>query len=65
VSVESYLKSKGKQIKQVLYNPRTSSTRIKQDVRDQSYDASSLGWQSSNEELTKAGASAQVLHAHK
>jgi glycerol-3-phosphate cytidylyltransferase len=32
VAVESYLKSKGKQIKQALYNPRTSSTRIKQKV---------------------------------
>ena len=32
LAVESYLKSNGKQIKQVLYNPRTSSTRIKKDV---------------------------------
>jgi glycerol-3-phosphate cytidylyltransferase len=30
--VESYLKSKGKKIVQVLYNPRTSSTKIKQNV---------------------------------
>lgn len=29
VAVESYLKSEGKQINQVLYNARTSSTRIK------------------------------------
>ena len=36
VAVESYLKSEGKQINQVLYNPRTSSTRIKQDVMAQS-----------------------------
>lgn len=36
IAVESYLKSAGKQINQVLYNPRTSSTRIKQDVRAQS-----------------------------
>jgi len=36
VAVESYLKSQGKQIKQVLYNPRTSSTRIKQNVMAQS-----------------------------
>ncbi|MEH6590953.1 MAG: adenylyltransferase/cytidyltransferase family protein [Halioglobus sp.] len=36
VAVESYLKSAGKQINQVLYNSRTSSTRIKQDVRSQS-----------------------------
>ena len=35
VAVESYLRSKGKQIKRVLYNPRTSSTRIKQNVRAQ------------------------------
>lgn len=32
LAVESYLKSNGKQIKQVLYNSRTSSTRIKKDV---------------------------------
>ena len=35
VAVESYLKSEGKQINQVLYNARTSSTRIKQNVMDQ------------------------------
>ena len=33
--LESYLKSEGKQIVQVSYNPRTSSTRIKQNVIDQ------------------------------
>ncbi len=32
VAVESYLKAEGKQVKQVRYNPRTSSTRIKEDV---------------------------------
>ena len=32
LAVESYLKSNGKQIKQVLYNPRTSSTTIKKNV---------------------------------
>lgn len=32
LAVESYLKSTGKQIKQVLYNPRTSSTMIKNNV---------------------------------
>ena len=32
VAVESYLKAQGKQIIQVLYNPRTSSTQIKQNV---------------------------------
>jgi len=35
IAVESYLKSKGKKIIQVLYNPRTSSTRIKQITVDQ------------------------------
>lgn len=42
VAVESYLKSEGKQIKQVLYNPRTSSTRIKQDVMAQSYNGNNF-----------------------
>lgn len=37
VAVESYLKSEGKQIKQVLYSPRTSSTKIKQSVITQAY----------------------------
>jgi glycerol-3-phosphate cytidylyltransferase len=32
VDVEDYLKKEGRQIVQVLYNPRTSSTRIKQNV---------------------------------
>lgn len=32
VDVETYLKSEGKQIIKVLYNSRTSSTRIKQNV---------------------------------
>ncbi|MDO6512561.1 adenylyltransferase/cytidyltransferase family protein [Neptuniibacter sp. 2_MG-2023] len=36
LAVESYLKSAGKQIRQVLYNPRTSSTTIKQNVMAQS-----------------------------
>lgn len=35
IAVESYLKLTGKQIKQVLYNPRTSSTTIKQNVMAQ------------------------------
>lgn len=42
VAVESYLKLEGKQINQVLYNPRTSSTRIKQNVMAQSYNASNV-----------------------
>ena len=32
IEVESYLKAEGKQILQVLYNPRTSSSKIKQDT---------------------------------
>ena len=32
IDVESYLKSKGKKIIQVLYNPRTSSTKIKENT---------------------------------
>ena len=35
IAVEAYLKSAGKQIKRVLYSPRTSSTRIKQTVNAQ------------------------------
>lgn len=35
LAIESYLKSAGKQIKQVLYNSRTSSTAIKQNVMAQ------------------------------
>ena len=42
LAVESYLTSKGKQIKQVLYNPRTSSTTIKQNVMAQSYNVNNL-----------------------
>lgn len=36
IAIETYLKAAGKQIIQVLYNPRTSSTRIKQNVIAQS-----------------------------
>lgn len=32
IAVEKYLKSKGKKIVQVSYNPQTSSTKIKQNV---------------------------------
>ncbi len=35
IDVETYLKTKSKKIIQVIYNPRTSSTAIKQDVMDQ------------------------------
>ena len=35
VAVESYLRSAGKQINQIRYNPRTSSTQIKRKVRNQ------------------------------
>jgi len=37
LDVESYLEAAGKQIIQVRYNPRTSSTRIKQTVVSQTY----------------------------
>ncbi len=36
-AVEAYLKAAGKQIVQVSYNPRTSSTKIKQRVITQHY----------------------------
>ncbi len=36
IAVESYLKMAGKKIIQVSYNPRTSSTQIKQNVMGQS-----------------------------
>ena len=42
VAVESYLKSEGKQISQVRYNPRTSSTRIKHNVMSQSFNGNNL-----------------------
>ena len=35
IAVEAYLKAEGKQVIQVLYNPRTSSTKIKQNVMAQ------------------------------
>ena len=37
LAVEKYLKSKGKKIVQVSYNPQTSSTKIKQNVVAQSH----------------------------
>jgi rfaE bifunctional protein nucleotidyltransferase chain/domain len=37
IAVEEYLKSKGKKIVQVTYNPKTSSTKIKQNVIAQSH----------------------------
>ena len=39
IAVEYYLKTAGKKVIQVLYNPRTSSTQIKQNVLGQ-YDTS-------------------------
>jgi len=36
LEVEAYLKSEGKKIVQVIYNPRTSSTMIKRNVVSQS-----------------------------
>jgi glycerol-3-phosphate cytidylyltransferase len=41
LDVEAYLKAEGKQITQVRYNPRTSSTKIKQIVIAQSSQTSS------------------------
>jgi len=37
IAVEKYLKSKGKKIVQVTYNPQTSSTKIKQNVIAQAH----------------------------
>ena len=37
LAVEKYLRSQGKQIVQVKYNPQTSSTKIKQNVIAQSH----------------------------
>ncbi|MDB3855929.1 adenylyltransferase/cytidyltransferase family protein [Halieaceae bacterium] len=37
LAVEKYLKSTGKQLVRVLYNPRTSSTKIKETVIAQPY----------------------------
>ncbi|MFK5937670.1 MAG: adenylyltransferase/cytidyltransferase family protein [Sulfurimonas sp.] len=37
IAVEKYLKSKGKKIVQVSYNPQTSSTKIKQNVIAQAH----------------------------
>jgi glycerol-3-phosphate cytidylyltransferase len=42
LAVESYLRTAGKQIRQVLYNPRTSSTTIKQNVMAQANPARRL-----------------------
>lgn len=36
-AVEAYLKEEGKKVIQVNYNPRTSTTKIKQDIIDQSF----------------------------
>jgi glycerol-3-phosphate cytidylyltransferase len=36
IAVESYLKTEAKEIVQILYNPRTSSTKIKHNVMAQS-----------------------------
>jgi glycerol-3-phosphate cytidylyltransferase len=55
IAVESYLKTAGKQIKQVLYDPRTSSTRIKQTVNDQTSNLI-------NAQLESRGAKAWPLH---
>ena len=39
IAVEKYLKSKGKKIVQVTYNPQTSSTKIKQKVLAQTHQS--------------------------
>jgi glycerol-3-phosphate cytidylyltransferase len=43
IDVESYLKSAGKKITRVLYNDRTSSTRIKQNTIAQSHRSNYMG----------------------
>jgi cytidyltransferase-like protein len=43
IEVESYLKSKGKQIIQVLYNPRTSSSQIKLNTISQTHRKNYIG----------------------
>ncbi len=48
LAVESYLRMAGKQIKQVLYNPRTSSSAIKEKVRSQPYPANKFSIAVSN-----------------
>ena len=40
IAVEKFLKSKGKKIIQVSYDPQTSTTKIKQDVLSQFYKVS-------------------------
>ena len=42
LAVEAYLKAEGKQIIQVLYNPRTSSTKIKKIVLAQPHQYSHI-----------------------
>lgn len=42
IAVEDYLTAHGKQIKQVLYNPRTSSTMIKKNVMSQFSNVTNL-----------------------
>lgn len=47
IDVESYLKAEGKQIIQVLYNPRTSSTEIKRNVIAQQPTPEPVAYQAS------------------
>jgi cytidyltransferase-like protein len=42
IAVEEYLKSKGAKIVQVMYNPLTSSTKIKQNVVAQTHEGKYL-----------------------
>lgn len=44
LDVATYLREKGKEIVQVRYNPRTSSTKIKQIVLAQSQAQKELSW---------------------
>jgi len=48
VEVEAYLKAEGKEIIQVLYNPRTSSTTIKHNVMAQSHKGRHIEYISGN-----------------
>ena len=51
VDVEAYLKSEGKEIVQVFYNTRTSSTAIKQNVMDQNVLPSLVGSGSTKQQI--------------
>ncbi len=48
IAVETYLRTKGKKIVQILYNPRTSSTRIKNVAIAQSHPNKYIGTRQSH-----------------